>query len=229
MLLNFSIPVRTRKKIFSLVLIFTAAWSVLLCSNQAFSQCNQKQNVGEIFYNFDKIIVYYGQFPRYGNKIRAGYPKILEYKNFTHLLTETLRENFGACLKTETGFPKEIAVIPPLVIQNSYGGIRDNNVDQIHNPRNLTIVVSLIYEPGHIATLGVEEYGQFTYFFYRPEIAYKMGRLPLSNNSGAFTFFPQQGEEKLKEKFLDFFASIRPIQDVAPPGVQIQPTSSSHE
>ena len=174
--------------------------------------CDQNESIGSVFYNFDEIILLYVTFPLPEDENSPEYPRALTFETFNTRLLNAIRHNFARCLKTPIGMEKPIVVIPP---SSQKGGSRELKAlgidrDHIHNQKHLTIAISVSYKPGHLNTIGVEEYGQASFFIYRPDIAYKAARIPSPNNSGMLTFFPRRGDAELTQQLDYFFSGIRP-------------------
>ncbi|MDP2206689.1 MAG: hypothetical protein Q8K65_10340 [Alphaproteobacteria bacterium] len=184
--------------------------------------CDQSVGIGEVFYNFEKLYIYYAFFPDMGQQKRPEFPEPLRYENFNARLMDTIKANFGACLKTAQGGDKPIIVIPPAEISgvgwDNHKQRRDLVHHAIHDPKDLTIFINVssyqVYPP---RSPEVEDYGQAMFYIYRPEVSHKLARLPLLNNSGMLTFFPRLGEDELEAQLAGFFKRIRPARTANPP------------
>lgn len=173
------------------------------------NHCIHNKGIGAVFYDFDKIIVYYAGFPSPSWQENPSYPQLLKYEEFNERLIQNLELNFEECLKTKVFLSKEIAVIPP------YRMRRDNkstiSLAEIQNPRNLTLVVRLKYLPGHSQYQGIEEFGMLSYEFYRPNMSGLQAIPLISNKSRSMAFFPKQGAEALEKSLDTFFKAMRPF------------------
>jgi hypothetical protein len=177
------------------------------------SNCDQQNGIGSVFFNFEKLIIFYVDFPSKGNEMFNDLPSLLKYKTFNDLLIDTIKKSFSQCLGAY-GEEKPIIVIPPFSVRAT--GEKKLDLNAIHDPKNLTVLIRVNYEPHILRSPSNEEYGQVLFFLYRPEASEKLSRLPLANNSGMMTFFPSDGDQRLKEKFVRFFGEIRPIKSIGP-------------
>ena len=201
---------RRRLRVTSALLSLIAALTglLLLMPHRAYAVCDYNKGIDEVFYNFDKIIVLYGPFPNKEYEKAQDYPDALKYDYFNKRLLETINKNFASCLKNEQGIEKKIDVIPPPLQRNLQ---QKKEVEEVYDPKNLTIFIEVEYMPGHSMTPGIEEYGHIFFFMYRPDIAYKAARLPAPNKSGIATFFPGRGDKTLENQLNALFERIKPI------------------
>lgn len=207
--------------LFLIFVVFFSALFLVSFSKHAFSLCNHKEGTGAVFYNFDELIVYYVDFPRPG--LIPPDSEVLQFDKFNARLLTALKESFGTCLKTSLGVEKPISVIPPLYMRSGERGL-SLNPERIHDSKNLTIVMRVSYVGYPPRPSGVEDFGQASFFLYRPEVSHKQARIPVPFNSGMITFFPRKGDTELTRWFDGFFRSIRPTGgSSAPPGVLIRP------
>lgn len=172
--------------------------------------CDQSEGIGAVFHNFESLIIYYTSFPHH-----TQVPEPLEYEQFNERLLQAVKENFAACLQTASGTAKPIVVIPPPNRRGNYRQRQALNMDRIHDPKNLTILVRVSYAIWSAPPPpGTAKYGYMFYYFYRPNVSYELGRIPLPNNSGTHVFFPDRGDTALRQRVEGFFKSLHPLRTV---------------
>jgi|GEM_PF-2713141 len=165
--------------------------------------CDQPDDIGSVFYDFDTLIIWYVDFMRRA-ETEANFPEQLKYENFNANLLEAVKKNFALCLRTADGSEKPIVVIPPLQIKMPDKSEYDPKL--IHDPKSLTILIRGDY------ALGPKGFGHVQFFIYRPEVSHKLARLPLSNNS-TITVLPSQGGPEILNKRLEsFFRRMKPMK-----------------
>lgn len=168
--------------------------------------CDQSEGIGAVFHDFESLIIYYSSFPN-----NDQMPDPLKYEQFNERLLKEVKANFAACLQTASGAAKPIVVIPPPNRRGTYQQQRLLNMDRIHDPKNLTILVRVSYALWSAPPPpGTEKYGYLFYYFYRPDVSHKLGRIPLPNNSGVHVFFPDRVDTSLGQWLDGFFKSIHP-------------------
>jgi hypothetical protein len=202
----------------SFVTVSKAANSEEVSNNKVFACDNNQNNVGHIFYDFDALLVKFSGYPHPGHQKGKDFPEALKYENFRKSLVQSIRKSYSACLKTTFG-SKPVIVLPRLPLSpetklpaealpdGSFQLTEKYSNADMHNPKNLTIVISVSYP---IQT-DDQIYGTASYFIYRPEIPYLDGRIPQFFNSGTTVFFPSKGPQQLKESLEAFFLRLRPL------------------
>lgn len=186
--------------------------------------CDQNEGLGEIFYDFDALIVYYSTFMISSPRQDSKFPKALQYDTFNARLIEQIKENFSRCLKTVEGKQKPIYVFflhsPPdmdtrgmncddkIVICRNFSSEKIH--EMIKNPKNLTLVLRGDYSPQQEIASGVMGTGFIYAYWYRPEALYKS--FGFSNNvDGSIAVLPPlNGIQSIEERLKAFFEALSP-------------------
>ena len=168
--------------------------------------CDQSEELGSVFYDFDTMFIFYVGF-MYSSDDPA-FPEALKFENFNANLVQAIKTNFALCLKTAEGKDKSIIVIPPHG-QESTIDYREA-MERIHNPRNLTLLITGNYFPKHEIADGVRGFGNIFSYWYRPEISEKLYRLPIGLIGGTLNLPPLNGKNSIEKSLDSFFDNKRP-------------------
>jgi hypothetical protein len=198
-----------RSRLVKLVIIFlfTFMSSVSFAADTKSGLCDQSVSTGAIFYNFNRIIVLYNG-PTPADEEMPGYPDPLKFDQLKQMLESSLKKTFGECLILADGKEKQISFI------RLFGA---RSIEDIHDPDNLTVVFHLAYFKGVTVSPKGEEVGVASYFIYRPEVSWKDGRIPLSENSAVTILYPAEGDQKLRSSLVKFMGYIRPGKAIVAP------------
>lgn len=192
----------------TLIALFLAAPALAEEKNRPPVACDQNENIGSIFYDFDKMIIYYVDFMELSDQ--PGFPEALTYEKFNNRLLESVKRNFSLCLTDADGKDKPIVVIPPARMRMSYQEHKRYNPERIHDPKALTLLVRGNYLPNYEVAPDAEGLGYVLTFWYRPEVSYKEARLPLGNSMDLLTLPPRDQLGKLEHDLNAFFDNKRP-------------------
>jgi hypothetical protein len=181
-----------------------------LPSKHAYALCDDPAGGGAVFKDFEEIVIFYADFTSASRQQVPDYPKDLKYGNFTKLLTDTVRERFGKCLKTASGGDKPITVFNRLGPGCcTYEKLVER--EKMYNPKTLTIIMSVVYWKDHYMTPGIEDYGHLSAILYRPGLSEQQTFMLLQKHTFFATIFPKRGNKALREQLVAFFRQIRPI------------------
>lgn len=182
--------------------------------------CDQPHGVGEIFYDFDALIIYYAGFMDVSPTTDPEFPSVLKPKVFNDRLTSVLKKNLALCLKTADGTDKPIYTFfgdAPEDIECDEVSVfcRGSSVEQRKkmrdNPRNLTLMIRGYYFPQDKITPEVKGRGYILTYWYRPEVNYTLARLPFVNNSAVLDLPPVGGLVSMEEKLNILFDYLKPL------------------
>lgn len=169
-------------------------------TNGQFGSCmTDPKEMGGV-YDLEKIVVsviYIGTHDSEQVKL----PEALQREKLTALIKKNIEYNFERVLADDDGNKK------PVVVLKSRK--RGEGWEEIHDKRNLAILVSVTYAPGSNWTPGVEEYGHITYYVFRKDWDNDAAIIPGVYNSGFLTIFPKK--DGLEKALAQFFNQLRPI------------------
>jgi hypothetical protein len=168
--------------------------------------CDQSEELGSVFYDFVTMFIFYVGFMRSSDD--PQFPDALKFDNFNANLVQAIKTNFALCLKTAEGKDKSIIVIPPHG-QESTIDYREA-MERIHNPRNLTLLITGNYFPQYEIARGVKGSGHIFSYWYRPDIPNKHYRLPIGFIGGVLKLPPLDGSRSIEERLETFFDNKRP-------------------
>ena len=179
--------------------------------------CDQNEGIGSVFYDFDAIYIYYPRFMQ-NTENDPGFPDELKFDNFNTRLVMEIKKNFALCMKDENGIEKPIIIIPPFQIRKNFTeqekAADKVNQLEIHNPRNLTLMVRGEYSLNAEFVDGAKGFGRLISYWYRPEASYKLSRLPLSATSEFVVLPPHDDDQRIKNALDGFFEDKRPRKAV---------------
>lgn len=151
-------------------------------------------------YDFEKIVIAIGYQYQSGSQ-GGGLPVVLQRENLSALIKKNVENNFAKVLSDGGGQKK------PVVILKS--AKRGEGWEEIHDEKNLAILVKVNYAPGQNWTPGVDEYGHVTYYVFRKDWDNDAAIIPGVYNSGFLTIFPKKAG--LENSLTQFFKQMRPV------------------
>lgn len=188
-------------------ILFPASSSLAEVREKPLVACDQNESIGSVFYDFDALYIYYAGFMSVGDR-SANFPEELKFANFNAKLIEAIKKNFALCLKTAGGEAKPIVVIPPHHIKMPEKPKYDPKM--IHNPKNLTLVITGDYFTETEIAPGVKGSGHIFSYWYRPEVSDKHSRLPIGLIGGVLRLPPLNGTRSIEGRLETFFNSKQP-------------------
>lgn len=179
--------------------------------------CNQKEDIGEVYYKFDRIFIYYISYPLYEDQQKPGFPSELKFEHFNNRLLGHLRKNFAPCLKANDGSEKPIVVLPSrrATPKELPPGSWEKQLGEAStDPKSLLIAINVRYRPDRAKHSGVDDFGSLTWAIQRPGVK-GWHSLPLiPNRSNTIVFFP--GKDELEDSFNSFGRTLRPTRSLTP-------------
>ena len=189
--------------------------------------CDQSKGTGEIFYDFDALIIFYSDFMYGENANEPSFPKPLKVKAFNDRLVKSIKNNFALCLRAGDGKAK-----PIYIILSSYSydlGCENKDIfcwrnaqeiqknwEMIHSPRNLTLLVRGYYDPRIEIAPGLRGYGSLLTYWYRRGVEHKLAQMPTNNKSTFSALLPVNGTITVDEQLEYIFQELTPRKDYSP-------------
>lgn len=184
------------------VLACVAVFLITLYPHPARALCQESTGGGAVFYKFDRIVLFFWDFPHPDVESLSTYPAALKFDTFSADVKEEVKKNFAPCLEDVSLLGKRRS--KPILITRKF-------IPEVYAPDSLTIILKLKYSPPTSKELRDESnFGILQYSLFRSRLSAKDAIGPLMYYNDAIAIFPFSKTIDLQKRLNSFYKMLKP-------------------